>query len=199
MKKDHSPSDMGAEDRGSYIPGYVGAKLVMTFAGLVVFGLGVAQLWTPIELVLRGTHVMGEAIYVSKEKAGLTPAILRTDAEIAASQEPSDRSYIFWNVYEIHHDGNLPLQIRSNVGSRVSPLHGLFDEIGLPVTQLICYRSDAPNQAVLPWNISTWLSGVLIALAGLLCTGIGATLLYWARKPIALPHIQSEMTHDKAL
>lgn len=189
MKNEHLSPDLEPADSGTYTPGYVGAKLTMTIAGIVVFCLGIAQLWTPIELVLTGTHASAEAVFVSKEKAGLAPVILCTDAEIAAGVEPSDRSYIFWNVYTIQRDDNALLQIRSNVGSRVRPLHVLFDEIGLPVSQLICYDPEDPNRAILPWNISTWLSGSLIALAGLLCAGIGGTLLYWAKKPIDLPHI----------
>jgi hypothetical protein len=65
----------------------------------------------------------------------------------------------------------------------------LLDEDGLPTTVTIYYDPARPQRIVFPAVFSTWFIPGMIAFMGAVCTAVGATLLYWANKPIELPHI----------
>lgn len=173
----------------TYTPGYRGQKRVMLLAGLIVLLLGVVQLWTPLRLVLAGVHAKAETVRIVKEKTGLPPIVLTNDAQVLAQLEPRDRSWVFWNEFRFKTIDDQVVEVRANVGGQLKPIYMLSDADGLPTTDTICYDPARPEQAILPFVISTWLAPVVLVLMGLAATIVGAVLLYWADKPIELPHI----------
>ena len=173
----------------TYTPGYGGLKLLSAAFGLVLFILGMTQLWTPLRLLAFGERVMAEATTVAKVKAGFPDRILRDDLEIQADLEPRDRSYVFWNEFRFQTKEDKVVEVRAPVGSQLKPLYPLLDGDGLPTTDLVCYDPAYPQTVVFPWLISTWFASGVLVVTGVVCIIVGLTLFYWSDKPIEIPHM----------
>lgn len=173
-----------------YTPGRAKRKLMVIAYGMVLFGLGFSQLWSPLRLLVSGARVRGEATSVVKTKQGLPDVVLTDDSQVQANLEPRDRSYVFWNDFRFHAEDGGSIDLRAPVGSQLKPLYPLLDADGLPTTVPICYNPAHPEQVVFPMLISTWFAPGMLVLSGLACMLIGSVLFYWAKKPIELPHIQ---------
>ena len=172
-----------------YIPGYVGAKRAMAGTGVLIFLIGLFQLWTPLGLVMFGQRAQAEAVRVVKEKPGQAPLVLTDDVQVSAQGEPHDRTYIFWNEFRFHTQDGHAIEVRADVGAHVKPLYSLTDADGLPTTDWVCYDPAQPERAIFPLIIGIWLAPCVLIFAGLSCAIIGSVLLYWATKPIALPQL----------
>ena len=173
----------------TYTPGHVPHKLVLLIASLLILAFGISQLWAPLRLLALGHRGEAEAVSVTRIKAGMPDLVMRSDSEIAANEAPHDRSYVYWNDFVIHTETGGVIPVRANVGSRITPLFPLRNADGLPTTVIICYHPDNPRHIIFPTLISTWLVPGLLALGGLAGCVVAAFLLYWARRPIELPHI----------
>jgi len=173
----------------TYTPGYAAMKMVMIGLGLVLFGAGLSQMWTPLRLLAFGNRVVAEATTVTKVKAGVPDVILTDDPQIQANLEPRDRSYVFWNEFRFHAGDGRVVNVRATVGSQVKPLYPLVNEDGLPTTDVVYYDSARPQVVVFPLIISTWFASGALMVAGFAAMFIGAVLLYWSKKPIELPHL----------
>jgi hypothetical protein len=179
----------GISDAGTYTPGYASRKLLVALFGLILFGLGAAQLSTPLRLLAFGRRTTAEATCVVKSKQGLPDLILINDLQVQANLEPRDRSYIFWNQFRFQTDSGSVVNVRAAIGSQLKPLYPLLDADGLPTTDVIYYNPSHPDTVVFPNLMGTWfVPGFLVAI-GVLCTIIGSVLFYWADKPIELPHL----------
>ncbi|MDD5348704.1 MAG: hypothetical protein PHQ12_00705 [Chthoniobacteraceae bacterium] len=174
---------------GIYVPGHAKRKLAMVLCGVVLFSLGVSQLWTPVRLMVFGKKAKAEATQVVKTKEGVPDLVLTDDLQIQANLESQDRSSIFWNDFRFHLDDGRAVDIRATVGSQLKPLFPLIDADGLPTTEPICYDPADPKIVAFPLLISTWFAPGVMAIIGLACALIGAVLRYWANKPIELPHL----------
>jgi hypothetical protein len=174
---------------GTYTPGYAKRKLLVIFYGLVLFTLGMTQLWTPFRLLATGNSVRAEATTVTKAKKGSPDLILRDDLQIKAQLESRDRSYIFWNSFRFQTAPGRSVEVRASVGSQLGPLFPLFDDDGLPSTALVYYNPNHPEEVVFPTLFSTWFFPGILLFVGLGLIAIGGVLYYWADKPIELPHI----------
>jgi len=173
----------------TYTPGHAKPKLLMVFLGVVVAVLGFIDLWTPMRLVVFGARAKAEAVSVLKTKAGLPDIALTDDVQVQANLEPRDRSYIFWNEFRFQTADGRTMDVRAPVGSQLKPLYPLLDADGLPTTDLLYYDPAHPETVAFPMIISTWFAPGVLIIVGLGCAVIGAFLLYWANKPIELPHI----------
>ncbi|HEX4140185.1 MAG TPA: hypothetical protein VHY09_07540 [Candidatus Methylacidiphilales bacterium] len=175
-----------------YTPGYVWPKRLMILLGVLIFAVGLWPLRTPLWLMAFGTRATAEAVDVIKTKPGLPDQVLRSDAQVRAAQEAHDRSYVFWNEFRFEtHDGRTCL-VRAPAGSLLKPLYPLLDEDGLPTTSTVWYDPARPEIATFPGIISVWFAPGALLLAGFLAMLIGAVLLYWADKPIPLPHLREK-------
>lgn len=172
-----------------YTPGYAGAKIIMICLGVVLFVLGLTQLWTPLRLVAFGNRATAEATLVIKTKKGSPDVILRDDVQIQANLERRDRTHVFWNEFSFHLPDGRIVNVRANVGSQLKPLYPLINDDGLPSTDLVYYDPNHPESVVFPLIISTWFAAGAMAIGGLLMVFIGSVLLYWAKQPIELPHL----------
>lgn len=172
-----------------YIPGYRKLKLMMVLYGILLIGLGGVQLRTPLRLLAFGNRTGADAVAVVKVKAGMPDQTLTNDRAVRAS-ETHDRGCVFWNQFLFHTSEGRAIEVRAPVGSQVKPLFTLTDADGLPTETLVCYDPADPDHVVFPLLISVWFGPVVLLIAGLACSIIGATLLYWSNKPIELPHIQ---------
>ncbi|MBC8040729.1 MAG: hypothetical protein H7Y06_09315 [Opitutaceae bacterium] len=172
-----------------YTPGYVGVKLIMIGLGLGLFIVGMAYLWTPLRLVMWGNRAMAEATTVTKTKKGAPDIVLKDDVQVKASFDPRDRSHVFWNEFRFQTADGRVVNVRATVGSQLKPLYSLINGDGLPTTDLVFYDVKQPEIVVFPLIISTWFAAGVLAGGGLLMMFIGSVLLYWARKPIELPHL----------
>jgi hypothetical protein len=181
---------------GTYIPGYARQKVLLIVFGLVLCVIALAQLETPLRLVIFGERTRAEATDVIKSKAGLPDLVLKSDAQIRDHSEARDRSYVFWNEFRFRTSDGRVVTVRAPVGSELKPLYPLLDEDGLPTTDLVCYEAGNPNVVVFPLIISTWFAPGMMLLVGLLATLIGGFLLYWSNKPIVLPHLPSGKSDD---
>jgi hypothetical protein len=174
---------------GTYTPGHARQKALVILFGLILFTLGTWQLWPPLRLLAFGQRAKAEAIYVIKAKEGLPDLILHDDAQVQANLEPRDRSYVFWNEFSFTTADGREVNVRATVGSQLKPIYPLLDADGLPTIDLVCYDPKNPNTVVFPMIISTWFAPGMLVFIGFLATLIGSVLLYWANKPIELPHI----------
>ncbi len=172
----------------TYTPGYARQKALIILFGIIVCAVGLWQLKTPLWLLVFGGHTRAEATTVIKTKTGLPDLVLNTDSQIQAHVESRDRSYVFWNEFKFHAKDGSEVTVRATVGSELKPLYPLLDEDGLPITDLIYYDPSNPNLVVFPRIISTWFAPGMLLLIGSLAILIGSFLLYWANKPIVLPH-----------
>jgi hypothetical protein len=180
-----------------YIPGYVGAKRAMAGAGVLMFLIGLFQLWTPLGLVIFGERAQAEAVRVVKEERGQASLVLTDDVQVGAQGEPHDRTYIFWNEFRFHtQSSGRMIELRASVGAHVKPLYSLTDADGLPTTDWVCYDPARPECAIFPLIISIWLAPCVLIFAGLSCAIIGLVLLRWANKPIALPQLGNTGTSE---
>ena len=189
-----NPPDTAFTPPGFYTPGHAKQKALMILFCLGLFVLGIWQLWTPFRLLAFGERARAEATCVTKTKEGLPDLILKDDLQIQANLEPRDRSYVFWNEFSFHTADGREVNVRATVGSQLKPLYSLLDADGLPTTDLVCYDPRDPKTVVFPRIISTWFAPGALAFLGLLGVAIGSFLLYWANKPIELPHIPSAVT-----
>jgi len=193
-----NPSNISAvsSEPAPYIPGYLGAKRAMVGTGVLIFLIGLFQLWTPLGLVIFGERAQAEAVRVVKEKPGQTPLVLTDDVQLRAQEEPHDRTYIFWNEFRFHAQNGNVVELRASVGAHVKPLYSLTDADGLPTTDWVCYDPAQPERAILPLITSIWLAPSVLIFAGLSCAIIGSVLLYWANKPIVLPQLGNSGTSE---
>jgi len=172
-----------------HIPGYARTKACVIFVGLLVAGLGFSQLWTPLRLLWRGESTIAEAIRVVKVIPGLPDLVLTTDPMIQAEVERRERSAVFWNEFRFQTTAGRTVQVRAPVGNHSRPLYPLVSLDGLPTVDRVCFDPTQPERAIFPLVVSTWLAPGMIFFCGLLATLIGSFLLYWADKPIELPHL----------
>lgn len=163
----------------------------MAFLGLVLFTLGMTQLWTPLRLELFGLHSTAEATRVFKTKGGLPDLVMTNDLQIEAAQETRDRSYVFWNEFGFQTALGDNVVVRCPIGSQLKPLYPLIDDEGLPTTVPVSYDPHNPQIVTFPTVFSTWFAPAVLVVMGLLCASLGICLFYWANKPIELPHIPS--------
>lgn len=174
---------------GTYTPGFARCKMLMIAYGLLLMTAGFSQLWTPLRLLTFGVPAHAEATRVIKSKGGLPDVILTTDAKIQSQLEPRDRSYLFWNEFKFQTAQGQTIQVRAPIASLLKPLFALNDSDGLPTTNLVYYDRSNPASVTFPCIASTWFGPGVVFVIGLVGVLIGSTLLYWANKPIELPHI----------
>jgi len=172
-----------------YTPAYALPKLLMTLLGLALIGFALTQLGTPLNLLCRGTPTMAEATRVIKSKEGLPDVILADDVQIRSAQEIRDRSYLFSNEFRFRTTQGRDMVVMLPTREQLKPLFPLVDEDGMPTTVRIYYDPQKPDHVLFPLVFSTWFIPGMIVFLGMVCTTIGGTLLYWANKPIALPHL----------
>lgn len=191
MKNPTTPAPDGAHSAGTdvYTPGYAVMKLLMIGLGLVMFLLGLTQVWTPLRLLAFGTRAVAEASTVIKAKPGIPDTVFTDDLQIEAGLESRDRSWVFWNEFRFHTADGRVVEVRAPVGSQLKPLYPLLNVDGLPTTDVIYYDPAWPQVAVFPLIISTWFAAGALLVSGLAAIGIGAVLFHWSKKPITLPHM----------
>ena len=181
---------MSTPSPSTYTPGYAWPKRLMILLGASLFLFGFWQLQTPLWLLVFGSRATAEAVDVVKSKPGLPDLVLQTDAKVQAALETRDRSYVFWNNFRFTTNTGQPIIVRAPAGSLLKPLYPLLDEDGLPTTDVVWYDPAHPETATFPRIISVWFAPGAQMLIGLLAMLIGSVLLYWADKPITLPHLR---------
>jgi hypothetical protein len=176
---------------GTYTPGYAWPKRFMILFGLVLFAAGLWQMKTPLWLLAFGSRAMAEAIDVIKTKPGLPDIVYHDAAHLQAGLESRDRSYVFWNDFQFKTTSGESITVRAPIGSQLKPLYPLLDADGLPTTDTVWYDPGQPAIVVFPGIISTWFAPGVLVFVGFLAMFIGSVLLYWADKPIELPHLSA--------
>jgi hypothetical protein len=184
-----------AASAGTYTPGYRVEKVLMILFGVILCVVGLWKILTPLRLLVFGQGTRAEVLYVIKTKPDLPDQILRTDPQLQANVESRDRSYVFFNEFGFHTRDGRPVEVRAPVGSKLAPLYPLFDSDGLPTSDLVYYDPRHPETVVFPLIVSSWFAPGMMILIGLVAVGVGSILLYWADKPITLPHIPATGTH----
>ena len=186
-----APSSGGASTR-TYTPGYLFPKLLLAVLGLAAMTLAFDQVWPRLRLVLfTGERSEAVAVSVSASAPGQPDEILKSQAELDAKLKTvantKDYSWTFYNnlAFETRQGQTIPFQ--HEVGCKLKPPMPLLDASGLPGTARLLYDPKDPSHLhVLPLEYSTWFLPGLVGLFGLLAFLIGATLAWFARKPIEL-------------
>ena len=173
----------------TYTPGYLWPKRLVIVWGATLLIFGLWQLETPLRLLVFGTRATAEVVDVVKTKPGLPDLVLHTDAQLQAALEARDRSYIFWDEFRFQAADGRSFVVRAPAGSLLKPPYPLLDEDGLPTTDIVWYNAAHPEITTFPRVISVWFAPGALLFIGLLAMLIGSVLLYWADKPIALPHL----------
>lgn len=187
LQADHPDSQL--EGHETYKPGYVPYKILMTLGGLGMVSFGLIELAPTLRLMATGEPATAIASRVVKERIGGSATSLASDADILAAKERFDRSYVFWNYFQFEDRNGSVVEFRANVGKQLEPAYPLRDADGLPTTIRIFFNPESPQDAVIPGSYSTWFLSGLLVLFGSAGTVFGALLLYYARKPIAMPVI----------
>lgn len=175
-----------------YTPGCIPQKIFMLGCGVVLIVAGLVEGLPAIKLGLRGNTTQATAVDVIKERPGGEPIALTTNAEIMNAEERIDRSFVFWNRFEYLDDAGKIHQFRAPVGMQLKPAFKILDEEGLPTAVTVWYNPKDPDQVVIPFLISTWFISGLLFIFGLITAIFACLLLYYARKPIALPYIKPD-------
>jgi Na+/melibiose symporter-like transporter len=187
----------GGEDKTRwYTPGYIPQKIGIVIMGFVFMGLGFVQLGPDLRLILSGEAAQAVATRVAKERIGGEQEWFDLDAEVLQAEEKYDRSYVFWNEYAFEPVNGERVYFTAPSGKQLSPVQYILDGDGLPNVVRIWYDPTNPEEVVLPFFWSTrFLPGLLI-LFGAIGIGLGSTLLYYSRKPIAMPLLPPEAVKD---
>lgn len=159
----------------------------MVAFGLAVLSFGIIQISTPARLVLFGDRATAQATRVIKSKPGQPDVILTNNLQLQAAAETADRSYIFRNEFQFQTADGRQITVTLPIQSLLRPIYSITDEDGLATTVPICYDQRQPENVVYPSVISTWFMPAVLVVCGILCSTIGAVLLYWANKPIEHP------------
>jgi hypothetical protein len=177
-----------------YVPRHAGWKLVICACGVVILAFGLYFLWPPLRLAIWGMRAQAVATRVVESRPGLPDVFLDSDAQIQTRIDAHDGAATFWNLFSFQANDGRTIVVRDNIGSRLKPLDPIVDTEGLPTTATVYYDAGQPQSAIFPGEMSTWLTPVVVTLAGLACAVISATLFYWADKPIELPEIPPAAT-----
>ena len=186
---EHPARDPQTGEILTYTPGYVPHKIGMVLICLLVLALGVAGLFPALQLVMFGQRADAEVTAIVRTQEGRPDLTLTRDADWKPAEEQRDRSSVFWDIYRFTPPGAAAVTFRGPVGSLFRPLQSLLDADGLPTVVLIYYDPKNPQRVLLPLELSTWFFPATVTFFGFLGTGTGLLLLYYARKPIVLPHI----------
>jgi hypothetical protein len=173
----------------TYTPGYVPHKIGMLFLCLLVLAMGGFKLFPALQLVVFGHRIAAEVTAIVRTQEGRPELTLNRDADWKPAEEQRDRSSVFWDVYRFTPPGGVPVTFRGPVGSLFRPLQPLLDADGLPTVVTVYYDPNNPQRVLLPLELSTWFFPATLTLFGIIGTGTSFLLLYYARKPIVLPHI----------
>ncbi len=181
----------GGQDRHEYYtPGYVPHKVFMLSCGLLLVTAALVEGFPALKLGLVGRTTQATAVDVVKERPGAEPLVLTTNAQIMDAQERIERSYVFWNRFQYLDEAGQLHRFRSPVGMQLKPAYNILDKEGLPTSVTIWYDPAKPDHVVLPLQISTWFVSGLLFIFGVITTAFACLLLYFARKPIALPYVK---------
>ena len=173
----------------TYTPGYVPQKIGMLMICLSLLALGCAQLLPTVKLLLIGQRADAEATCIIRTQDGRPEVKLTRDAEWKTTLEHNDRSMVFWNEFRFVTIDGKTITFRASVGRQLQPPHPLLDDDGLPTVVSIYYEPENPKKVAMPLELSTWFFPGTITLFGLIGSSVSLLILYYARKPIVLPHI----------
>lgn len=161
-----------------YVPGYVGAKVVMILAGLGILALGLAELARPAAAVRGGGVTVGEVVRVQRTAPGEPEQVHTTPGAIEADANPRAifRHYV---EYQSEDGANHVAQLTSASSGR--PVYTVGEQLRI---------APDPSDADLAWpvyDLRTWVFGAVLAGLGLFTIFIFAILLRHARRPIPMP------------
>lgn len=174
----------------TYMPGYLIPKLLFAAAGLITVLLAFQQAWPHLRLLAMGESVEAVAISVRVVKPGQPGLVIHSQAELDAKMKEvrnaKDYHWTFYNDYLFETKDGRELTFSREVGCKLKPSMPLIDASGLPATAKLLYDPADPSIAVLPKEFSSWFVPGLIGLFGLIAFWVGATLAWFARKPIGV-------------
>jgi Na+/melibiose symporter-like transporter len=179
----------GKDETQWYIPGYVPHKFCIILLGVIFVAIGMVKLGPNVLLLVMGESTQAVATRVAKERIGGEREWFSLNAEVSRAHEKYDRSFVFWNEYAfLLPDGSRQVVI-APAGKQLSPVQNILDEDGLPNVVRLWYHPDEPQRVFMPFFWSSWFLPGLFIIFGLIGIGVGATLLYFAQRPIAMPLI----------
>ncbi|MDX6767616.1 MAG: hypothetical protein SFU85_12595 [Candidatus Methylacidiphilales bacterium] len=171
------------KSRPSHIPGHANKKMAFCILGLSLFLIGLWDLMPVFRLICFGTTGTVEAVRVVKSRPG-SRDILINDSVVLKREETTDRSWTFWNDFNLITDTGEEVQVRLPVGSQLQSLYPLRDEDGLPSALLVRYNRFNPQDIAFLTVLGTWfVPGVFLA-AGLIGLCSGAVLFRYASKEV---------------
>lgn len=183
----------------AYIPGYVVAKVLIIVIGMALVTLAMLRLGPAFAHLLVGARAEAEATRVVRMSMNGSEEAFATDGALEAvlAQDKRGRTHTYWNEFRFLDAAGRPVDIRAPVGSFLKPHYPILDKDGLPTTVVVWYDRADPRRFTLPGDLvtgefSTWFFPGSLLIAGMLTVWFGATLLYYARRPIAMPDLRAK-------
>lgn len=174
----------------TYTPGHFIPKLLFAAAGLLMLLVALLQIWPHLRLLAAGEVSQAVAASVRAEKPGQPEQLFHNQAELeekmTAVRNAKDYHWTFYNDFRFETKDGREVVLRREVGSKLKPAMPLIDGSGLPATTKLLYDPANPATAVLPMEFSSWFVPGLVGLFGLMASLVGATLAWFARKPIPI-------------
>lgn len=182
-----------------YVPGHVPQKLLMLAFGVVILVVGLTDVVPNLAILATGTWSEARAVEVVKTKAGLPDRVLANDQEIDAALEPTDRSYLFWNVFHIGLPSGETVSVRLPTSSISKPIFPIIDSEGMPTILPVVYSEPRAGCIVFPTVMDTWVFPSLAVLIGTLTVCVATLLFVNARKGIEMPIVHSVHSEQAVL
>jgi MFS family permease len=174
----------------TYTPGFLVPKLLFAAIGLAAMALAFSQAWPHLRLFVHGQKAEAVAVSVLVTKPSQPSCQLATQAELEEKSKEvrnaKDYKWTFYNVFRFETPDGREITFQREVGCKLKPSIPLLDQTGLPSTSKLLYDPKDPTCAVLPLEFSSWFVPGLVGLFGFAAFLVGATLAWFARKPIPI-------------
>ena len=174
----------------TYTPGFLVPKLVFAALGLAAMIVALTQAWPHLSLLVCGAKAEAVAVSVLATKPGQPLLVLASQVEIEEKSKEvrtaKDYHWTFYNLFRFETPEGREVTYQREVGCKLKPSLPLLDESGLPSIALLLYDPKDPSCAVLPKEFSSWFVPGIVGTFGLATFLVGATLAWFALKPIPI-------------
>ncbi|MFP4223627.1 MAG: DUF3592 domain-containing protein [Phycisphaeraceae bacterium] len=165
----------------------VGAKIASAVIGLVIMGVGIAWLWEPVGLMVFGEAAEARVAFIEQRKPGQDTVVLTTKKELSEAEDfTRNASFIYFVRFDT--GAGETVEAPLNYAQVLRPTYSIGDHLWVQ------YDPDEPREDVIDVKaLATWAFGGFFFGIGAIITVVQSIILYYARTPIELDLIGSEM------